>query len=73
MKLSAISAGISPFIAPAHAQDAGAESGRVGVVGGRNEAELYAGKGLPGGGQLEIRLSASIYTSDPDSWRWRSG
>jgi hypothetical protein len=35
-------------------------------VGGRAEEELYPGKGLPGGGQLEIRLSASIYTSDAD-------
>ncbi len=60
MKLGAISAVI------ARAQDAGSEAGRLGVVGGRAEQELYAGKGLPGGGQLEIRLSASIYTSDPD-------
>ena len=48
------------------AQDAGAESGKIGEVGGRAEGELYTGKGLPGGGQLEIRLTQSIYTSDPD-------
>ncbi len=48
------------------AQDAGAESGKIGEVGGRAESELYTGKGLPGGAQLEIRLTQSIYTSDPD-------
>ena len=48
------------------AQDAGAESGKIGEVGGRAEGELYTGKGLPGGAQLEIRLTQSIYTSDPD-------
>lgn len=48
------------------AQDAGAESGKMGEVGGRAEGELYTGKGLPGGAQLEIRLTQSIYTSDPD-------
>src|SRR6266699_7216577 len=51
---------------PALAQDAGSESGKIGEVGSRAEDELYPGKGLPGGGQLEIRLTASIYTSDPD-------
>jgi dienelactone hydrolase len=70
VKLAAISAGIGPFsqtfVARARAQDAGSEAGRLGVVGGRAEEELYAGKGLPGGGQLEIRLSATIYTSDAD-------
>src|SRR5665213_2265582 len=70
VKLGAISAGIAPFsqafVSHARAQDAGSEAGRLGVVGGRAEEELYAGKGLPGGGQLEIRLSASIYASDPD-------
>ena len=34
------------------AQDAGAESGKIGEVGGRAEGELYTGKGLPGGAQL---------------------
>lgn len=48
------------------AQDAGAESGKIGEVGGRAEGELYTGRGLPGGAQLEIRLTQSIYTSDPD-------
>lgn len=54
------------LVSRARAQDAGSETGRLGVVGGRAEEELYPGKGLPGGGQLEIRLSASTYTSDPD-------
>ena len=48
------------------AQDAGPDSGKLGAVGGRAETELYAGQNLPGGGQLEIRLTASIYTSDAD-------
>ena len=60
-----VSAGISA-LQPARAQDAGAESGTVGATGGRAETELFPGKALPGGGQLEIRLTASIYTSDPD-------
>ena len=60
-----VSAGITTF-APARGQDAGSESGTLGAVGGRAEQELYAGKGLPGGGQLEIRLSATLYTSDAD-------
>ena len=60
-----VSAGITAF-APARGQDAGSESGTLGAVGGRAEQELYAGKGLPGGGQLEIRLSATLYTSDSD-------
>jgi dienelactone hydrolase len=50
----------------ARPQDAGPGGGTVGAVGGRAEEELYPAKGLPGGGQLEIRLSATIYTSDPD-------
>jgi dienelactone hydrolase len=49
------------------AQDASAEGGKKGAVGGRAEEELYTGKGLQGGGQLEIRLTQSIYTSDPDA------
>lgn len=64
------SAGMAPFsraFTPlARAQDAGPDSGTLGAVGGRAETELYPAKGLPGGGQLEIRLSATIYTSDPD-------
>src|ERR1700730_1705123 len=51
---------------PALAQDAGAEGGEKGAIGGRAEEELFPATGLGGGGQLEIRLSASIYTSDPD-------
>jgi dienelactone hydrolase len=48
------------------AQDAGSEGGTKGAVGGRSEEQLYPAHGLPGGGQLEIRLSATTYTSDPD-------
>src|SRR6266849_6134284 len=48
------------------AQDAGSEAGKKGAVGGRAEEELYPAKGLPGGGQLEIRLTQSLYTSDAD-------
>ena len=70
VKLGLISAGVpalSKELTPsALAQDAGAEGGKIGAVGGRAEEELYPAQGLPGGGQLEIRLSASIYTSDPD-------
>ncbi len=69
VKLGLISAGVpalSTELTPALAQDAGPGGGKLGAVGGRAEEELYPGKGLPGGGQLEIRLSATIYTSDPD-------
>jgi dienelactone hydrolase len=51
----------------ASAQDASSEAGKKGAIGGRAEEELYPAKGLPGGGQLEIRLTQSIYTSDPDA------
>ncbi len=70
VKWGLISAGIPAFskvlTPPALGQDAGPEGGKMGAVGGRAEEELYPAKGLPGGGQLEIRLSATIYTSDPD-------
>jgi dienelactone hydrolase len=70
VQLGLLSAGISPLsqlVTPsARAQDAGPDGGTLGAVGGRAEEQLYPGKGLPGGGQLEIRLSATIYTSDPD-------
>src|SRR5580692_999830 len=55
------------FSSSALAQDASAEGGKKGAIGGRAEEELYTGKGLQGGGQLEIRLTQSIYTSDPDA------
>ena len=58
--------GVLSAFAPSYAQDAGAESGTLGAVGGRAERELYPGRNLPGGGQLEIRLSATTHTSDPD-------
>jgi dienelactone hydrolase len=70
VKLGIASAGI-PALSKvmsvrAFPQDAGPGSGTIGKAGGRAEEELYPAKGLPGGGQLEIRLSATIYTSDPD-------
>ena len=55
------------FGARAFAQDASTEAGKKGAVGGRAEEELYPAKGLGGGGQLEIRLTQSVYTSDPDA------
>ena len=48
------------------AQDFGPGKGKLGVIGGRDEKVLFPGKGLPGGGQLEIRLVQSMYTSDAD-------
>jgi hypothetical protein len=57
----------SVFGASALAQDAGSEAGKKGAVGGRSVEELYPGKDLPGGGQLEIRLTQSMFTSDPDA------
>jgi hypothetical protein len=65
--LSASAPVVSGLLSPAlRAQDAGSEAGSKGAVGGRSEEELYPGKGLPGGGQLEIRLTQTMYTSDPD-------
>src|SRR5260370_6707732 len=70
VKWGLISAGVrelSKELGPStSAQDAGPKRGKIGVVGGRAEEELFPAKGLPGGGQLEIRLTATIYTSDPD-------
>ncbi len=54
------------FGVSAHAQDFGPASGKLGVVGGRDEKVLFPGPGLPGGGQTEIRMVQSIYTSDAD-------
>jgi dienelactone hydrolase len=48
------------------AQDFGPSSGKLGVVGGRDEKALFPGPNLPGGAQTEIRMVQSIYTSDPD-------
>jgi dienelactone hydrolase len=71
VKLGLVSAAGLPALSdvlssPAFAQDAEAEAGTMGEIGGRSEEELYPAMGLPGGGQLEIRLTTSIYTSDPD-------
>ena len=61
VKWGLVSAGLpaisKAFGTPTLAQDAGSESGKIGEVGGRAEGELYPGKGLSGGGQLEIRLT----------------
>ena len=43
------------FGSNALAQDAGGEGGKKGAIGGRADEELYTGKGLQGGGQLEIQ------------------
>src|SRR6202795_505516 len=71
VKLGLASAGLPAFsklmAANAFAQDASSEAGKMGVIGGRAEGDLFPGKGLPGGGQLELRLTASIYTSDPEA------
>jgi dienelactone hydrolase len=70
VKLGLVSIGLpavsNALSSPVLAQDAGAEGGEKGAIGGRAEEELFPATGLGGGGQLEIRLSASIYTSDPD-------
>jgi dienelactone hydrolase len=70
VKWGLMSAGLpafSGFLGPVlRAQDAGSEAGSKGEVGGRSEQELFPAKGLAGGGQLEIRLTQSIYTGDPD-------
>ena len=57
------------FGVSAEAQDFGPASGKIGVIGGRDEKVLFPGPGLPGGGQTEIRMVQSIYTS----WKWRRG
>jgi dienelactone hydrolase len=70
VKLGLISAGVPALpknLRHPLGQDAGPGGGQLGAVGGRAEEELYPAKGLPGGGQLEIRLTATIYTSDPDA------
>lgn len=70
VKWGLMSAGLPAFsglLGPVlRAQDAGSEAGSKGEVGGRSEEELFPASGLPGGGQLEIRLTQSLYTSDPD-------
>src|SRR5580658_5842457 len=60
---AAMSQALTPV---ALAQDAGPDGGKVGAIGGRSETELFPGQGLAGGGQLEIRLTATTYTNDPD-------
>ena len=70
VKWGLISAGVPAFSgllgSALRAQDAGSEAGNKGEVGGRSEEELFPANGLQGGGQLEIRLTQTIYTGDPD-------
>ena len=70
VKLGLVSIGLpavsNVLSSPVLAQDAGVEGGQKAEIGGRADEELFPATGLPRGGQLEIRLSASIYTSDPD-------
>jgi dienelactone hydrolase len=71
MKLGFASAAGAPVLAKlfgtdAHAQDFGPGAGKLGQVGGRNEGELFPGPNMPGGGQTEIRMVQSVYTSDQD-------
>jgi len=47
------------------AQDLGPGNKYVGEISGRDPLQLYTGHPVVGGGQMEIRLNQSIYTSDP--------
>jgi hypothetical protein len=51
------------------AQDFGPASGKIGVVGGRDEKVLFPGPGLPGGGQTEIRMVRRSTASDDSTSR----
>ena len=70
LRLGLVSAGVPALSRvlsiPALAQDLGPGNRHVGDAGGRDEVRLFPGPGLPGGGQMEIRLNQSIHTSDPD-------
>ena len=63
---SATASAVARMFDVVSAQDFGPASGKIGVIGGRDEKVLFPGPGLPGGGQTEIRMVQSIYTSDPD-------
>lgn len=70
LKLGLLSASV-PALArvatiPNFAQALGPGNRHVGEVGGRDEARLFPGENLPGGGQVEIRLNQSIHTDDPE-------
>jgi dienelactone hydrolase len=47
------------------AQNLGPGNRHVGDIAGRDPLQLYTGHPVVGGGQMEIRLNQSIYTSDP--------
>lgn len=70
LRLGLLSAGASAVARvtaiPAFAQDLGPGNKYVGQASGRDEARLFPGENLPGGGQTEIRLNVSIHTDDPD-------
>ncbi|MBI4464382.1 MAG: alpha/beta hydrolase, partial [Acidobacteria bacterium] len=59
MKWGLLSAGVSVL-------PRGRFSSAFAQVGGRAEAELYEGLGVPGGGQVDPRLTVSSHSSDPD-------
>lgn len=50
---------------PAFAQDLGPGNKHVGDIAGGDPLQMYTGRPIVGGGQMEIRLNQSIYTSDP--------
>src|ERR1035437_5253208 len=62
MKPGTVSAGPSP--SPKGRRSSASASARQ--VGGRAEEELYEGRNLPGGGQLDPRIVVSTFSSDPD-------
>ncbi|MBI4458810.1 MAG: alpha/beta hydrolase [Acidobacteria bacterium] len=59
MKWSLLSTGLSLL-------PQGRLSSAFAQVGGRAEEQLFEGKNLAGGGQLDVRLSATPFTDDPD-------
>jgi dienelactone hydrolase len=57
--------GMGAMGAWAQGYDLGPGNYLVDVVGGGDNAQLYTGIPVEGGGQMEIRLNQSIYTDDP--------
>jgi dienelactone hydrolase len=70
MKWGLAAAAGAPAMARMLAQPASADglgpADELLITGGRDEAGLFPGQALPGGGQMEIRLVQSVYTDDPD-------
>src|SRR3990172_8753283 len=52
--------------ATAWAQNLGPGNRGVGQTGGRDEAQLFQGKHLPGGAQMEIPRNQPTHPSEPD-------